>query len=58
MNRGKLFYRLVQQAVAIEPVPLDSILHPEKKQSRKLPSRKAPATVAEITPHSKPATAA
>src|ERR1039457_6056376 len=43
MNRGKLFYRLVQQAVAIEPVPLDIILHPEKKQARKLPSRKAPA---------------
>lgn len=58
MNRGKLFYRLVQQAVAIEPVPLDSILHPEKKQSRKLPSRRAPATVAEVTPHSKSATAA
>ena len=43
MNRGKLFYRLVQQAVAIEPVPLDKILHPEKKQARKLPPRKTPA---------------
>jgi transposase-like protein len=43
MNRGKLFYRLVQQAVAIEPVPLDVILHPEKKQARKLPPRNAPA---------------
>jgi ISXO2-like transposase domain len=43
MNRGKLFYRLVQQAVAIEPVPLDVILHPEKQQARKLPPRKAPA---------------
>ena len=43
MNKGKLFYRLVQQAVAIEPVPLDKILHPEKKQNRKLPPRKAPA---------------
>jgi hypothetical protein len=45
MNRGKLFYRLVQQAVAIEPVPLDKILHPEKKQARKLPPRKTPATL-------------
>lgn len=43
MNRGKLFYRLVQQAVAIEPVTLDKILHPEKKQNRKLPARKPPA---------------
>jgi transposase-like protein len=42
MNRGKLFYRLVQQAVAIEPVPLDVILHPERKQVRKVPPRKAP----------------
>ena len=33
MNRGKLFYRLVQQAVAIEPARLDKILHPEKKQA-------------------------
>lgn len=28
-SRGKLFFRLVQQAVAIEPVPLGHILHPE-----------------------------
>ena len=42
MNRGRLFYRLVQQAVAIEPVPLDKILDPDKKQNRKLPPRKAP----------------
>ena len=28
-SRGKLFFRLVQQAVAVEPVPLDRILHPE-----------------------------
>lgn len=40
MNRGKLFYRLVQQAVAIEPVPLNSILHPEKNTTRKLPPQK------------------
>jgi len=41
-NRGKLFYRLVQQAVAIEPVTLDKILHPEKQQALKLPPRKTP----------------
>jgi hypothetical protein len=34
MNRGKLFYRLIQQAVAIEPVTLNMILHPDK--SRKM----------------------
>ena len=45
ISRGKLFYRLVQQAVAVEPVPLDVILHPEKKQARKTPPRKAPARV-------------
>jgi hypothetical protein len=28
---GKLFFRLVQQALALEPVPLDRILHPEAK---------------------------
>lgn len=27
-SRGKLFFRLVQQAVAVEPVPLDRIVHP------------------------------
>jgi transposase-like protein len=27
-SRGKLFFRLVQQAVAVEPVPLNRILHP------------------------------
>jgi transposase-like protein len=43
MNRGKLFYRLAQQAVAVEPVPLDKILHPERKHPRKLSPRKAPA---------------
>ena len=42
MNRGKLFYRLAQQAVAVEPVPLDVILHPERKRARKLPPRKGP----------------
>lgn len=46
MNRGKLFYRLVQQAVAIEPVTLDKILHPKRKKS---PPQKAPAKKQEIT---------
>lgn len=49
MNRGKLLYRIVQQAVAIEPVPLDKILHPEKPQARSLPPRKAPAKVEGMT---------
>jgi transposase-like protein len=31
-SRGKLFFRLVQQAVAVEPVPLDRILHPNAKR--------------------------
>ena len=30
-SRGKLFFRLVQQAVAVGPVPLDRILHPATK---------------------------
>ena len=30
-SRGKLFFRLVQQAVAVGPVPLDRILHPTTK---------------------------
>jgi len=34
-NRGKLFFRLVQQAVAIDPVPLDRILHPAAKPRKK-----------------------
>jgi len=44
-NRGKLFYRLIQQAVAIEPVTLNNILHPEREQEAKLPVRKSPARV-------------
>ena len=28
-SRGKLFFRLAQQAVAVEPVPLDRIIHPK-----------------------------
>ena len=53
MNRGKLFYRLVQQAVAIERVPLDKIPHPEKKKAQKLPPRKTPTKVEGITLGSK-----
>ena len=41
MSRGKLFYRLIQQAVAIEPVTLDMILHPDNKLVRRLTSGKA-----------------
>ncbi len=43
MNRGKLLYRLAQQAVAIEPVPLDKILHPERGMAAIPPARKPPA---------------
>ncbi|MCC6580999.1 MAG: IS1595 family transposase, partial [Phycisphaeraceae bacterium] len=28
-SRGKLFYRLAQQAVRIEPAPLDSLVAPK-----------------------------
>src|SRR5712691_4628486 len=34
-SRSKLFFRLVQQAVAVEPIPLDRILHPETKAKAK-----------------------
>jgi transposase-like protein len=34
-SRGKLFFRLAQQAVAVEPVPLDRIIHPEAKLKTK-----------------------
>ena len=44
-NRGKLFYRLAQQAIEIEPVTLDKILHPGEKHAAKLPPRKSPGKV-------------
>jgi len=34
-SRGKLFFRLVQQAVAVEPVPMDRIIHPGTKAKTK-----------------------
>jgi transposase-like protein len=34
-SRGKLFFRLAQQAVTVEPVPLDRILHPGAKPKTK-----------------------
>jgi transposase-like protein len=49
-SRGKLFYRLAQQAVAMQPVPLDHILHPDRKKSRKLPTREAPAAERNVRP--------
>jgi len=58
MSRGKLFYRLIKQAVAIEPVPLDRILHPKKKPAPKLPPRKSPGMQAGIALHSNPSAAA
>ncbi len=43
LNRGKLFYRLIQQAVAIEPVTLDMILHSNDEPVGKLIHGKSPA---------------
>jgi transposase-like protein len=34
-SRGKLFFRLAQQAVQIDPVPLDHILHPDARPGSK-----------------------
>ena len=34
-SRGKLFFRLAQQAVQIDPVPLDHILHPDARPKSK-----------------------
>jgi transposase-like protein len=34
-SRGKLFFRLAQQAVVVGPVPLDRLLHPEAKAKTK-----------------------
>jgi transposase-like protein len=36
-SRGKLFFRLAQQAVAIDPVPYDSIVHPTSKRVKSRP---------------------
>jgi transposase-like protein len=36
-SRGKLFYRLAQQAVAVDPVPLDRILHPDDSVEKPQP---------------------
>ena len=37
MNRGKLFYRLAQQAVVAHPVSLDQILHPGETERKPQP---------------------
>jgi predicted solute-binding protein len=34
-SRGKLFFRLAQQAVAVDPVSLDQIIHPVAKKTEK-----------------------
>jgi transposase-like protein len=34
-SRGKLFFRLAQQAVAVDPVTLDQIIHPDTKAAEK-----------------------
>src|ERR1035437_6453570 len=40
-SRGKLFFRLAQQAVAVEPVTLDQMIHPDAK-SRVKPQHVGP----------------
>jgi transposase-like protein len=35
-SRGKLFFRLAQQAVSIDPVPLDAIYHPSSETKAKV----------------------
>jgi hypothetical protein len=34
-SRGKLFFRLAQQAVAVDPVTLDQIIHSDAKAAEK-----------------------
>ncbi len=36
-SRGKLFYRLAQQAVAVGPVPYDQIVHPASEKAKAKP---------------------
>lgn len=38
-SRGKLFFRLAQQAVAVDPVPYDLIVHPRQKKEKSLTQR-------------------
>jgi len=33
-SRGKLFFRLAQQAVAVDPVPYDQIVHPNRRKAK------------------------
>jgi hypothetical protein len=39
ISRGKLFFRLVQQAVAVDPVPYDLIVHPTRERAKTRPHR-------------------
>jgi hypothetical protein len=36
-SRGKLFFRLAQQAVAVDPVPYNLIVHPTSKRLKARP---------------------
>jgi transposase-like protein len=36
-SRGKLFFRLAQQAVAVDPVPYDRIVHPTSRKAKAKP---------------------
>lgn len=36
-SRGKLFFRLAQQAVAVDPVPYEGIVHPTRRKAKPQP---------------------
>lgn len=41
-SRGKLFFRLAQQAVAVEPVPYDAIVHQTASRKKAKPQAVGP----------------
>ncbi len=43
-SRGKLFYRLAQQAVAVDPGPYDQIVHPTSSDKVKAKPQSVGAT--------------
>jgi hypothetical protein len=54
-SRGKLFFRLAQQGVATEPVPLDRILHPRGQAANETTSCRGYLSQADThLPHSEP----
>lgn len=55
MSRGKVFYRLAQQAVAVEPITLARILHPDQKSRNNSSAKKPPLRVAPLGTVPRPA---